>query len=118
MVAGVYACTALLDGQRASAPERVLPAASEWSHIECPMSADMWADQLSQHPDGTYCDYVVRGLREGFRIGFQYGRRSCHGASANMPTAMEHPEVVGEYLRAELRARRILGPVGWPAWSK
>ena len=73
---------------------------------------DVWADQLSQHPDGTYRDYLVRGLREGFRIGFQYRRRSCHGASANMSTAMEHPEVVGEYLRAELRARRILGPVG------
>ena len=69
------------------------------------------ADQLSQHLDATYRDYLVRGLHEGFRIGFQYRRRSCRSTSANMPMAMKHPEVVGEYLRAELRARRVLGPV-------
>ena len=36
------------------------------------MSADVWADQLSQHPDWAYCNYLVRGVREGFRICFQY----------------------------------------------
>ena len=68
------------------------------------MSVDAW------DPDGTYRDYLVRGLREGFRIGF-HGRRSCYSALANMPMAMEHPKLVGEYLQAELRACRVLGPV-------
>ena len=28
-----------------------------------------------------------------------------------MPMAMKYPEVIGEYLQAELRAHRVLGPV-------
>ena len=38
-------------------------------------------------------EYIVRGIREGFRVGFDYGR-SCSGAARNMASARTHAHVV------------------------
>ncbi len=60
-----------LDGKR---PEnRVLPAVPEWSHVESPRQPEVWEVALADHPDGAYRTYLVKGLCEGFRIGFGYG---------------------------------------------
>ena len=45
----------------------------------------------------------------GFRIGFQYGS-PLRSASANMPSARLHPEVIQDYLRKEVAKGRMLGP--------
>ncbi len=50
-----------------------------------------------------------RSLREGFRIGFNYGAH-LKLAESNMDSALKHPEVMAEYLEKENRLGMILGP--------
>jgi len=53
----------------------------------------------------------VKGIRQGFRLGFDYYahviRSSCH----NLPSTSEHPQVLSEYLAAECSRGRVVGPV-------
>ena len=43
-------------------------------------------------------------------MGFDYSRHSCKWATGNMSSALEHPEVVRDYLAQECSEGRILGP--------
>lgn len=68
-----------------------------------------WAALLHGHPDQAFTEYILSGLRHGFRIGFN---RSCplRAAKHNMQSALEHPEIVTCYLEEEVKAGRVLGP--------
>ncbi len=83
----------------------------DWDHIVTPMRAGEWDKLLSNHPDRSYHSYLVKGLMDGFRIGFSYESSSCTGAGSNMKSAMERPSVIDQFISAELAAKRILGPV-------
>ena len=87
------------------------PGVEGWSHIQCPMQVEEWAQCLSGHPDQAYVSYLLQGLREGFRIGYHYGSSTCRSASTNMQSATVRPEVISSFLEVELRAGRALGPV-------
>lgn len=69
-----------------------------------------WAASLAGHPDKEFADYVVSGIREGFRIGFNYSH-SCKNAARNMPYAAQQVQVVREYLANECATGRVLGPL-------
>ena len=75
------------------------------------MLVDVWGEYLASHPDRAYCDYLVHGLREGFRISFRYGSSLCRNAQANMQSAEVHPDVISGFLSSKLRAGRMLGPI-------
>ncbi len=83
----------------------------DWDHIVTPMRAGEWDKLLSNHPDRSYHSYLVKGLMDGFRIGFSYESSSCTGVGSNMKSAMERPSVIDQFISAELAAKRILGPV-------
>ena len=68
----------------------------------------MW---LQGHPDQVAAQHVLKGLKEGFRIGFQYATNSWRPASSNMLSADTHPQVVSDYLQEEVEAGRIIGPL-------
>ena len=109
---GAYPYTAdLLTLASRTAPDP-LPSVSGWSHIQCPMSADVWMECLASHPDRAYVGYLVQGLREGFWIGFRHGLSTCHSAAVNMQSAEIRPEVISGFLASELAAGRVFGPVG------
>ena len=69
-----------------------------------------WQDSLSLHPDRQLADYVVQGIQNGFRIGFDYRRTQTKRVSSNMRSTLEHPEVVRDYLTKECAEGRIFGP--------
>ena len=73
------------------------------------MSVDVWGDYLASHPNRVYCNYLVHGLREGFRIGFRYGSSLCRSASVNMQSAEVRPDIISGFLLYELRGGRVLG---------
>lgn len=75
------------------------------------MVPERWEECLASHPDRAYVEFLVQGLREGFRIGFRHGSVSCHSAASNMQSADVHPEVIKDFLSSELAAGRVLGPV-------
>ena len=90
----------------------VLPDVAGWSHVETPMSADVWNDQLASHPDATYWTFLAKGLREGLLIGFKNGPNRLGSAASNMQSANLRPSMIDEFLSAQLKAGRVLGEVG------
>ena len=76
--------------------------------IVSPLKADVWAQELASHPNQPFSDHIIRGLQEGFRIGFNYPSSQLRSKGCNMLSATDHPQVVDEYLALE----RSLGRVG------
>lgn len=70
-----------------------------------------WAEDLASHPDPAFRDYILMGITQGFRIGFDHSKHSCQPARSNMRSASEFAGVVQEYLDAERALGRIVGPI-------
>ena len=77
--------------------------------IHTPLASHAWEAALTLHPDRAFTQYIMEGLYQGFRIGFQ---RQCplKPATSNMQSARDHPEVVQRYIDDELSKSRFLGP--------
>ena len=78
--------------------------------INTPLRWQVWKRILRSHPDEQFAEYVVSGLRDGFRIGFSYPR-PCRSSIDNMHSAREHAQVVRDYLSNECAEERIVGPL-------
>ena len=74
-----------------------------------PLRWEVWEQVLANHPDHQFRDYVVNGIREGFRVGFDYSK-NCVPANRNMRSANQNPTVVSDYLLSECSAGRVVGP--------
>ena len=61
--------------------------------VKTPLKVGAWVRALSTHLDRAFAQYVIRGIIEGFRIGFNH---ACplRSTSRNMLSAQEHPGVV------------------------
>ena len=76
------------------------------------LSAETWHLSRAEHPDTRLKEYVINGMRDGFRIRYDYTntmpanvqRRTC------MLSTLEHPEVVRKYIAEECAEGRLLGP--------
>ena len=82
-----------------------------WGAINTPLVVDEWRRQLVEHPDRDFAQYLLRGITEGFRIGFNYRDCKCESAKRNMQSAINNPQVVREYLALESRLGRVVGPL-------
>ena len=69
-----------------------------------------WNLELRDHPDPVLRHYILNGIWNGFRIGFDRGV-PCTPASSNMRSALDNASVVQEYLDKEVTLGRIVGPV-------
>lgn len=96
-----------LDRCRKVPPPKVSPALKG---VVSPLNWEIWQECLAPHPDRDYVDYLITGMREGFRIGFSYGTHQCKKCSDNMRSAKQHPQVVRDYILKECEAGRLLGP--------
>ena len=54
---------------------------------------------------------MIQGIHDGFRIGFNHATQRTKRMGQNMQSAMEHPEVIQDYLLSECREGRIVGPL-------
>ncbi len=80
------------------------------SRITTPLNHDAWQLWLNYHPDQQYASYILNGIIQGFRIGFNYNEAPLCSASSNHPCATEHPEVIIKALTTEINAHRLFGP--------
>lgn len=69
-----------------------------------------WIKEKKDHPDAEFRSYILNGIENGFRIGFNRAA-TCKSASSNMHSAIENVEAVEEYLIKEVSLGRILGLV-------
>ena len=81
--------------------------------VTTPLKCEEWQQMLQSHPNQALVKYVLSGIRERLRIGFDYWKASCKSRSAkcNMLSAETNPEVVTAYLEEEVALGRVLGPM-------
>ena len=89
------------------------PAQEKLEGVCSPLVVDHWEVMLSHHPNRNFVEYLLSGIKEGFRIGFNLvdsAKGSLSSARKNMCSTQDHLQVVGDYLRDELSRRGVLGP--------
>ena len=70
-----------------------------------PLVLESWRKLLIHHPDRMYVNYILSGIAEGFRIGFDR-THNLQKASENMPSKV--PSVISEYLAREVSLNRMI----------
>lgn len=105
----------ILDGRR---PQTAAKIPDELKLVRTPLVQQEWERCLASHPDRAYCDYLLKGMKEGFRVGFQYDSHTCKRSKANMLSASKNPEVVEKYLDNEVQLGRVVGPLELDAHPK
>ena len=83
----------------------------DWARIVTPLRLREWERVLSGHPDREFAQFVCVGIRDGFRIGFNYRGAQCKPGPGNMKSVRLHEEEVERYIGSEREARRLLGPM-------
>lgn len=86
-----------------------LPALEGLASVVSPLIWSEWSKALQDHPDQRLKDYLLCGIRDGFRVGFNPSQ-PLKSADKNMPSARLNPTPVTNYLQIEQQAGRVLGP--------
>ena len=96
-----------LDGHRPELPETnpLLKAAHH-----SPLAVAAWAAALRSHPDTEFVGYILEGIQNGFRIGFNYKNNRTRSTLNNLISTKDHPDIVKKYLTTECTKGRMLGP--------
>ena len=79
--------------------------------VNMPLQVTEWNRAMASHPDREFVEYLLRGIREGFRIGYNHRGHTCRPASKNMLSARQNPQVVEEYLAKAVKEGRVIGPL-------
>ena len=93
------------------APVSLQDVPAQLRSVRTPLEVSVWEQELEPHCDRTFANYLVSGLKSGFRIGFDYSAFNCVSARANMQSALKNAPVVEEKLAVELEKGRIVGPL-------
>ncbi len=72
-----------------------------------PLVWQQWERELEDHPDKEWVQFLVRGIRQGFRVGHDQSVRELRRCSGNMCSAREQRAVIQEYLDEEVEAGRV-----------
>ena len=92
----------------ACSPSTPLALPSELQVTTTLFISPAWEAMLKGHPDACFTNFILSGIKSGFRIGFNYSRAALRPAQKNMRSAVEHPEVVDAYLCNETSLNRIV----------
>ena len=102
-----YPYLSQLKGLRANTPTRPPKLPSELLEITTPLRSTEWEAQLSAHPDPEFSEFILNGIRNGFRVGFNYHSVKLKSHHKNFRSAKDQPAVVNSYLQQELTLGRI-----------
>ena len=73
---------------------------------QSPLDPAVWQQCLQSYPDREFAQFIVRGLRGGFRIGVRRGAQ-LKPSARNLKSAYEQPQVVQAYLDREVQLGRL-----------
>ncbi len=101
---------AMEDIQSNPAPSRVISLHPVCKHrVHTPLRLQVFARFLLHHPDYTFVSRLIQSLTHGFNIGY-FGPHTPATAK-NLPSALEHADIVDEALRKEELAENLMaGP--------
>ena len=76
--------------------------------MSTPSNITTWEQALADHPDKLFAQYLIQGLKNSFRIGFDCTNHFCKPAKKNLLSAQPSPQVVEDYLVKEVMERRVV----------
>ena len=82
--------------------------------IHTPLIHASWERELIHHPNQLLTSFFLTGISQGFRIGFNMPKAGLKSARRNLTGALQHPDVVQEYLKCEVSNNRVVGPFQKP----
>ena len=82
-----------------------------WPRGPTPLRYQALQEALRSHPDPEFTSFILRGLRDGFRIGFAHQSQRLRATDRNHPSSLANPTSVNAFIAAELDAGRLQGPV-------
>ncbi len=105
-VAGYRFTNQLLELERVSEgpSSRVLQGAEE---VVTPLKWLSWWSELQEHPDKEWVEYLVRGLKYGFRIGDDQSRVTMTRKRGMAFEASHHEELIDDYLKKEESEKKM-----------
>ena len=74
-----------------------------------PLVAEQFAWELRFHPQRPQVDFVLDGIRHGFKLGFSPSQK-LKSAKKNKPSVDQHASVIDAYLANEVSLGRVAGP--------
>ena len=83
--------------------------------VQSPLHLNNFCKYLSNHPDQAWCSKLLKGTKHGVNIGFEGLRTSI--VSDNWKSALDHPEVIKEYLANEVAVGHKAGLFTKPPFS-
>ena len=69
---------------------------------------EVWQEELANHPDQEFVGYILRGIKGGFRLGFNPKLCQLRPGRHNLLSAIEKPDTVEKYLKQEIAAERVI----------
>ncbi len=75
--------------------------------VVTPLVWQQWEEELREHPDREWVEFLVMGVREGFRLGHDQSKVVLKERRGTMYEASHHRGVIHEYLENEVQCRRI-----------
>lgn len=78
-----------------------------------PLKVAYLETELASHPNKANVQYVLNGIREGFRFGFK-NHQALRSSQKNKQSAIHNPQVVDKYIDNEVRMGRVAGPFDVP----
>ena len=79
-------------------------ATHENANTGSPLIVTQWIQMLQDHPDKSYVQFIIKGIQQGVRIGFNRCY-SCYPAITNLPSQVPH--VIREHLSKEVSLNRM-----------
>ena len=87
------------------------PCSPEAANITTPLKHSRWQLYLLDHPDTALIKFFVNGITQGFQLGFNSPLSSLTSAHRNLGGALQHPDVVEEYITEEINQHRVISPL-------
>ncbi len=75
--------------------------------VVTPLLWQQWEKELEEHPDRAWVEFLIRGVRHGFRVGHDQSTTVLKVQRGSMYKTSQHKGIVSDYLQNELRERRI-----------
>jgi hypothetical protein len=92
-------------------PPQAITVPPRVDSINTPLHLEAWWVELKDHPDEVYVRYILSGIKDGFRIGYDYSAHTCASSGKNMQSAAAHPEPIDKYIEEEVSLGRMVGPL-------
>lgn len=77
-----------------------------WPRYQTPIHLEKLMPFLASHPDPSFSAYILDGLSNRFRIGFDHSKSRLSTRGSNHPSALANESVVEEHIAAEVMAGR------------